>query len=126
MQMESSGAEDWPVLFTSFLQDSHGQWRETDGREPITDVLVEGDEVLLVRDPTKPVLTLSALVDRLTRLVERCAGFDVDSCETPIEMDDGLIIHIDLSITGAGRDEQDKAYLVVFCAKEPGPDSSLS
>jgi hypothetical protein len=61
-------------------------------------------------------LSVSQLERELTTLVPRHRDFLVDSCEKPIEVDDQEF-HVDLPVTGAGRDEQNRCYLLVYASK---------
>lgn len=118
---DSEGAEEWPVLFSSFKQNSAGDWREVEGvRQPITSVQVDlaAEEVLLIAGSDRPPLSLAALVGELARLMSCHSEFTVDCCETPIEMDDGETFRIDFPIVGTGRYESNRCYLVIYASKE--------
>jgi hypothetical protein len=120
MREDSNGAEGWPVLFASYRRNPGGEWHEVDGaRCPVTSVEVDNaaGEVLLVTASSRPPLLLTALVEELARLTPQHGESTVDCCDTPIAMDGG-IFHIDVPIVGAGRDEGNRCYLVVF-ASEP-------
>jgi hypothetical protein len=117
---DSKGAEQWPVLFASYKQNSAGQWHEVEGvRQPITSVQVEeaAEEVLLITDSDRAPLSLTRLMEEFTRLVPCRSEFTVDCCETPIVLDGGGTCHIDVPIVGAGRDEKNRCYLVVYSSK---------
>jgi hypothetical protein len=120
IQQNRNGAEEWPVLFTSFIQNAAGEWQEFEGvRQPITTVEVErgADEVLLITDSDRQPLSLAKLVEELDRLMPCYGEFTVDSCETPIVLDDGRALHIDLPVVGVGRDEEDRCYLMFFASR---------
>ena len=102
------GAEQWPVYFTSYLQNTSGEWREVDGvRQPITSVRAEEaeeaaeSEVLLVRNSDQPPILLEDLIEEIGRLLPRYIEFTVDSCESPIVLDDGESVRIDVPVVGA-------------------------
>lgn len=119
---DSKGAEAWPVLFASFKQNSAGEWHEIkDVRQPIASIEVDEDaeEVLLITDSDNPPLTLAALLEKLARLISRCSEFTVDSCETPIVLDGAERFHVDVPVVGAGRDEGNRCYLVVYASETP-------
>src|SRR3954454_4540125 len=89
---DNEGAEKWPVLFSSFKQDSVGKWHEVANvRQPITSVQVDlsAEEILLITDSDSPPLSLEILVDELDRLSSCYGDFAVDCCETPIVLDEG-------------------------------------
>ena len=72
IRQDSSGAEQWPVLFSSVIQNAAGEWQEVDGvRQPITSIKVEEaeeaaeSEVLLITDSHRPPLSLAKLVEEL-------------------------------------------------------------
>jgi hypothetical protein len=117
---DCEGIDDWPVMFASFSQSSAGEWQETDGREAITSVEAEiaAEEVLLIRAPGRAPLTVSSLKEQLSNLMESHSDFIVDTCESPIELDEGNRIHIDLPVVGAGRDDGGSCYLVVFASSK--------
>jgi hypothetical protein len=117
---DSKGAEEWPVLFASYKQNSAGEWHEVEGvRQPIISVEVEepAKEVLLITDSDRPPLSLATLVEKLARLLSCHSEYTVDCCETPIVLDGGGTFHIDVPIVGAGRDEKNRCYLVVYTSK---------
>jgi hypothetical protein len=118
---DSKGAEEWSVLFASFKQDSADELHEVEGtRQPITSVEVEeaAEEVLLITDSDRPPLSLARLVEELARLMPRLSEFTVDCCETPIVLDGGGgTFHIDFPVVGAGRDEKNRCYLVVYASR---------
>ena len=117
---DSKGAEEWPVLFASFKQDSAGELHELEGtRQPITSVEVEeaAEEVLLITDSDCLPLSLASLEEELARLMPRLSEFTVDCCETPIVLDGGETFHIDFPIVGAGRDEKNRCYLIVYASR---------
>lgn len=114
------GAEEWPVLFASFKQDSAGELHEIEGvRQPITSVAVEegAKEILLIMDSDSPPLSVARLEEELAVLMSCGSEFTVDCCETPIPMEDGGTIHIDIPVVGAGRDENQHCFLVVYVSK---------
>ena len=114
-------ADDWPVFFTAYRESPPGEWQEVGGpREPVTTVQVEieSEEVLLVRDSTQPPLTVSSLEDRLSGLMERHREFVVDTCEPPIAVDGFGSLHIDLPVVGAGRDDGQGCYLLVYASSK--------
>ena len=117
IHQDHSGAEEWPVLVSSLKQNSIGQWQELDGvRQPIGSVVVDegAEEVLLIGNEDCVPLSLASLEQELTELASRHGEFLVDYCgDTPIEIDGGML-HIDVPIGGAGRDEKNRCY-VVFC-----------
>jgi hypothetical protein len=116
---DHNGAGEWPVLFTAFKQQRSGEWQEVgDGREAITSIKVDlgANEVLLVRDSDSQPLSLSGLEHELAGLIPCHGEFDVDSCLTPIMVDDESI-RIDLPVVGAGRDEKNQCYLVVYASR---------
>jgi hypothetical protein len=113
---DGKGAEEWPVLFASFKQNTAGEWHEVEGvRQPVVSVEVEegAEEILLITDTDRPPLSLAELEDELARLMSRLSEFTVDCCETPIVLDGGETVHIDFPIVGTGRDEKNRCYLVV-------------
>ncbi len=117
---DRNGAENWPVFFTGFTQDSSRNWQEVDStRGAITAVEVDADakEVLLIQGSDSPALSVASLQQELARLLPCCSDFDVDSCETPIKVDEGWI-RIDLPVCGAGRDEKNQCYLVVVTSRK--------
>ena len=119
IRRDRSGAEEWPVLFTCHKQNSTGEWEEVNGaREPIASVEVDEDakEVLLIMKSDCLPLSVARLEQKLTELMSCHGEFMVDGCETPIVMDDETI-HIDFPIGGAGRDEQNRCYLVVHLSR---------
>jgi hypothetical protein len=119
IQKDSKGAEEWPVLFASFKQNSEGEWHEVEGvREPITSVEVEetAEEILLITDSDRLLLSLARLEEELTGLMSCRSEFTVECCETPIVLDGGGTFHIDFPIVGAGRNEKDRCYLVVYAS----------
>jgi hypothetical protein len=113
---DHSGAEEWPVLVTSFRQNTTGEWQELDGtRQPIGSVVVDegAKEILLIGNEDCVPLSVAKLEQELTELSARHGDFLVDYCgDTPIEIDGGML-HIDIPIGGAGRDEKNQCYLVV-------------
>jgi hypothetical protein len=116
---DSKGAEEWPVLFASFKQDSAGGWHEVEGvRQPVTSVEVAeaAEEILLITDSERLPLSLARLEEELARLMSRLSEFTVDCCETPIVLDGGETFHIDFPIVGTGRDEETRCYLVVYAS----------
>ena len=120
IQKDSKGAEEWPVLFASFKQNSAGEWHEVEGvRQPITSVEVEetAEEILLITDSDRLPLSLARLEEELARLMSRLSEFTVDCCETPVVLDGGGTFHIDYPIVGAGRDEKYRCYLVVYASR---------
>ena len=120
IRQDWKGAEEWPVLFSSFKQNSAGEWREVEGvRQPITSVEVEetAEEILLITDSDGLPLSLATLEEELARLMSSVSEFTVDCCETPIVLDDGGTFHIDFPIVGTGRDETNRCYLVVYASK---------
>jgi len=101
-----------------------GEWHEVDGalRDPIGAVVVDEDaeEVLLIGNEDCVPLTVANLEQELTELLSRHGEFLVDCCgDTPIEIDSGMI-HIDVPIGGAGRDEKNRCYLVVCLIRADG------
>jgi hypothetical protein len=119
-----AGAEGWPVWFASYIERPTGEWEETDVREAVTTVQVDvpAKEVLVIRDPTRPPLTLSSLHRMLSELTACHGEFDVDTCEPPIEVDgfEGGGFRIDLPIVGAGRDEQTSSSAATsWCLRRP-------
>jgi hypothetical protein len=126
IQQDSAGADEWPVLFTSYFQSAAGEWQEVEGvRQPITSVKVEEaedaaeSEVLLITDSEGSPLLLAQLMEELAELLPCCGEFTVDNCDTPIELDDGGTIHIDIPVCGVGRDEKKRCYLILYASKEP-------
>lgn len=120
LAQDRNGAEEWPVLFTSFNKDASGEWREVDaGRDAITAVEVDAgaNEVLLIRDSDSPPLSVTRLEQDLARLLPRHSDFEVDSCETPIMVDDEPL-RIDLPVCGAGRDVKNQCYLIVYASRK--------
>ena len=120
IQEDSNGAEEWPVLFTSYLQNASGEWREVEGvRQPIASVAVEegAEEVLLIKNSDRAPLPVKMLMEELKSLMTRYSDFTVDCCETPIVLDDGATIHIDFPVVGTGRDERNRCYLVLYASK---------
>jgi hypothetical protein len=116
---DSKGAEEWSVLFASFKQNSAGEWHEVEGvRQPITSVEVEetAEEILLITDSDRLPLSLARLEEELTRLMSSLSEFTVDCCESPIVLDGGGTFHIDFPIVGAGRDEKNRCYLLVYAS----------
>ena len=111
------GVDDWPVVFASYRQAPAGEWQEIDTREPITNVQVEtkSEEVLLIRDPTRPPLTVSNLERKLFELMACHSEFTVDSCAPPFVVD-GMSMHLDLPVMGTGRDDEQRCYLLVFAS----------
>ena len=112
-----NGAEDWPVLFSSFKQNPAGELEEVDNvRQAITSVQVEdgAEEILLITDSDGLPLSLARLEEELTRLTPSLSEFTVDCCETPVVMDNGWNLHIDFPVVGAGREEKDRCYLIVY------------
>jgi hypothetical protein len=119
IRQDGKGAEEWPVLFASFKQNSAGGWHEVEGvRQPITSVQVEesAEEILLITASDGLPLSLARLEEELTRLMSCRSEFTVDCCETPIVLDGGETFHIDFPIVGTGRDENNRCYLVVFAS----------
>lgn len=118
IRKDISGAEGWPVYFASFQQNAAGEWHEVeDVRKPITAVEVEEpDEILLITDSDGLPLTLARLEEELAQLMPRLNEYTVDCCETPIVLNDGETFHIDFPVVGAGRDEANCCYLVVFAS----------
>jgi hypothetical protein len=119
LRQDRNGAEEWPVLFTGFKQHPSGEWQEVGGdREAITAVEVEegANEVLLIRDSDCLPLSLSSLEQKLAGLIPRHSDFMVDTCQTPIVVD-GQSVHIDLPVVGAGRDEKNRCYLLVYASR---------
>jgi hypothetical protein len=117
---DSKGAGERPVRFASYKQNSAGEWHEIEGvRTPITSVAVEepAEEVLLITDSHRPPLSLATLLEELARLMADHSEFTVDSCETPIVLDGDGTFHIDVPIVGAGLDEKNRCYLVVYASK---------
>ncbi len=119
IRQDRSGAEEWPVLVTSFKQNSTGEWQELDGtRQPIGSVVVDegAEEVLLIGNEDFVPLSVANLERELAELLSRHGEFLVDYCgDTPIVIDGGMV-HIDVPIGGAGRDEKNRCYLVVCLA----------
>ena len=116
---DGQGAEEWPVLFASFKQNTAGEWHEVEGvRQPIVSVELEegAEEILLITDPDRPSLTLARLEEELARLMSRLSEFTVDCCETPIALDGGETVHIDFPIVGTGRVDENRCYLVVYAS----------
>jgi hypothetical protein len=114
---DRTGANDWPVMFTSYRQLPAGEWQEVDNvREAVTivEVDIESQEVLLIRGPTRSALTVSSLEEKLSGLMACHGEFTVDTCEPPIVVDGEGNFRIDLPIVGAGRDDSRNCYLVVF------------
>jgi hypothetical protein len=117
---DGTGAEEWPVLFASFKQNSAGEWHEVEGvRQPITSVEVEvaAEEILLITASDGLPLSLRRLEEELARLMSSLSEFTVDCCETPIVLDDGGTVHIDFPIVGTGRDNTNRCYLVIYASK---------
>ena len=117
---DGKGAEEWPVLFASFKQNSAGELHEIEGvRQPITSVEVEetAEEILLITDSDGLPLSLRRLEEELARLMSDFSEFTVDCCETPIVLDGGETFHIDFPIVGTGRDETNGCYLVVYASR---------
>jgi hypothetical protein len=116
IRQDRSGAEEWPVLVTSFKQNSVGDWNEVEGiRQPIGSIVLDEDaeEVLLIGNEECVPLSVANLERGLTELLPRHGEFLVDySGDTPIVIDGGMF-HIDVPINGAGRDEKNRCYLVV-------------
>lgn len=120
IRQDRSGAEEWPVQFASFEQDAAGQWHEIEGvRQPVAAVEVEvaAEEVLLITDSDRIPLSLGRLESELNQLASSMSEFTVDCCETPVVLDDGTTFHIDFPVVGAGRDKQNRCYLVVYACK---------
>ncbi len=119
IRQDRSGAEQWPVLVTSFKQNSMGEWQELDGtRSPLGSVVVDesAEEVLLIGNDDCVPLSVANLERELAELLSRHGEFLVDYCgDTPIVIDGGMV-HIDVPIGGAGRDEKNRCYLVVCLA----------
>jgi hypothetical protein len=126
----SGGAEEWPVLFTCFTQNSTGEWKADEAREPIVSVEVEegAEEVLLIRDSDCQPLSVASLEQQLTELMSRYGEFMVDccetpivvdGCETPIVVDDNTVhtVHIDFPIGGVGRDEKNRCFVVAYVSR---------
>jgi hypothetical protein len=114
---DGQGAEEWPVLFASFKQDTAGELHEVEGvRQPIVSVEVEeaAEEILLITDTDRPPLSLARLEEELARLISGFSEFTVDCCETPIVLDGSGTVHIDFPIVGTGRDEANRCYLLVY------------
>jgi hypothetical protein len=122
IRQDRSGAEEWPVLVTSFKQGSKGEWQELDGTlDPNGSVVVDegAEEVLLIGNKDCVPLSVANLERELAELLSRHGEFLVDYCgDTPIVID-GRMIHIDVPIGGAGRDEENRCYLVVCLAGAP-------
>ncbi len=122
IRQDHSDADEWPVLVTSFKQNSMGEWKEVDGtRQPIGSVVVDVDaeEVLLIGNEVCMPLSVAHLERELAELLSRHGDFLVDYCgDTPIVIDGGMV-HIDVPIGGAGRDEKNRCYLVVCLAGTP-------
>jgi hypothetical protein len=120
IRQDRSGADEWPVLVSSFRQNSMGEWKEVDGvRQPVGSVVVDegAEEVLLIGSEDCVPLSVANLEQKLAELLPRHDEFLVDYCgDTPIAMDGGMI-HIDVPIAGAGRDEKNQCYLVVCLAR---------
>jgi hypothetical protein len=72
--------------------------------------------VLLIRDPTRPPLTVSSLEEKLSGLMACHSEFTVDTCQPPIVVDGVDSVHIDLPIVGVGRDDGRSCYLLVFAS----------
>ncbi len=120
IHQDRCGAEQWPVFFASFIQNAAGEWREVEGvRTPITSVEVEegADEVLLITDSDRLPLSLAKLMEEFDRLMPGYSEFTVDSCETPIVLDDGGTLHIDFPVVGVGRNEEDRCYLIIYASR---------
>jgi hypothetical protein len=121
IQEDGKGAEDWPVLFASFRQNSAGEWREVEGvRQPITSVLVEesAEEILLITDRDRPPLSLARLEEELARLISCLSGLEVEWCgDIPIVLDSGGTLHIDWPVVGVARDENNRCFLVIYASK---------
>lgn len=118
---DSRGAEEWPVQFASYKQNAAGEWHEVAGvRQPITSVQLEeaAQEVLLITDSTHTPLLLATLLEELARLMPQHSEFAVDCCDPPIVLDDGRTFHMDVPIVGAGRDQENRCYLVVYASKD--------
>ena len=116
---DGTGAEEWPVLFASFKQNSAGEWHDVEGvRQPVTSVEMEetAEEILLITDSDGLPLSLARLEEELARLMTSLSEFTVDCCETPIVLDGGGTVHIDFPIVGVGRDETNRCYLVVYAS----------
>lgn len=114
------GAENWPVLFTSYKQDSAGVLHEIEGvRQPITSLDVEdwAEEVLLISDSDGHPLSLATLEEELAVLMPSKSEFMVDCCQTPIPTEDGGSIHFDFPVVGAGREEANRCYLLAYISK---------
>ena len=121
IRQDRSGAEEWPVLVSTFKENAMGEWQELDGtRQPIGSVFVAGDDVLLIGNDDCVPLSVANLEQELTGLPSNHAEFLVEYCgDTPIEIDgDGGLFHIDVPIGGAGRDEKSKCYLVICLSAE--------
>ena len=107
-------------MFAAYRKSPSGEWQEQDvgAREGVTAVEIdnESEEVLLIRDPMRPPLTVSSLEEKLHALMAGHSEFKVDTCEPPIVMDGEEIIRIDLPIEGVGRDNGRSCYLVVFAS----------
>jgi hypothetical protein len=119
IQKDIKGAEEWPVRFASFKQNSAGEWHEVEGvRQPITSVEVEetAEEILFITDSDRLPFSLAKLEEELARLMSCLSEFTVDWCETPVVLDGGGTFHIDFPIVGAGRDEKNRWYLVVYAS----------
>ena len=119
---DRSGAEEWPVLVSGLKQNSTGEWKEVEGvRDPIGSVVVDEDaeEVLLIGNSECVALSVETLEKELADLLPRYGEFLVDYCgDTPIVIDGGMV-HIDVPIGGAGRDEKNRCY-VLFCLSQTG------
>ena len=116
---DSKGAEEWPVQFASFIQDSADEWHEVEkARRPIYSVEVEeaAEEILLITDSDRQPLSLGSLNEELGRLMPGLSEFTVDCCETPTVLDDGFTFHIDFPVVGTGRDEQNRCYLIIYAS----------
>ena len=65
-------------------------------------VAIEAEEVLLIRDPDRPPLTVSNLEEKLSELMACHSDFTVDTCEPPVAVDGGAAYCIVLPIVGVG------------------------
>jgi hypothetical protein len=113
-----TGAPHWQVAFTVFRQGADSSWPDVDPEDAITSIQVEGDEVLLIRDSSRPPLTVAVLVDEMSSLVDQHGDLAVDSCEPPTFVDDEVgCVHFDFPIMGIGKDEQNERLLLLHVVK---------
>ena len=117
LRQDGGGADAWPVLFTGYKKQASGEWKEVARRDAITSIEVDHDarEVLLVRESSKPPLSLMALDNTLAELAPQFGDFTVDTCEPPIDVE-GAPFRVDIPVVGAGRDVANKCVLVVYAS----------